>query len=423
MNAQNTFGIDFIVRNVKGSKDLAVVYARITLNGGEPVEISLKDQIQKDQWNSESETVKGKSEAARLLNNHIDNVRFNLKRIYKELVDKCEPFEAEDIKTIYTGKQVVKNKDHTVMALIKLHKIHEGKNLAPGSLKNFGATAAYVENFIKYKYNKEDIHVSQLDFPFIKELETYIPLHPLKKHDPCHINGTAKHLDRLKQIVGWGKLMKWLKEDPFVDFAPFRIKTKTKKLKWHQIVALEKLDLVTPELAYARDLFIFSCYTGFAFADVMALTMDNFDVTPSGTFWCNHYRLKSEEFTAVPILQTAVAIIKKYKDDPRAVAKEKVFPPITNQEVNRCLKILQELARIPFTLTFHIARHTFASTVALKMGVDIKVVQMMMGHAKITTTEGYTEADEEWIEEETKGLENKIKERKQLLSPIELLEV
>jgi hypothetical protein len=142
MNAQSTFGIDFIVRNVKGSKELAVVYARIVVNGGEPVEISLKDQIQKNLWNKKSETVSGKSEAAKLLNKHIENVRFNLRRIYKELMDKCQPFEAEDIKTIYYGKQVVKNKDHTVMALVKLHRLHEGKNLAPGTLKNYGATAA-----------------------------------------------------------------------------------------------------------------------------------------------------------------------------------------------------------------------------------------------------------------------------------------
>lgn len=113
MNAQNSFGIDFIVRNVKGAKEQVVVYARITVNGGEPVEISLKDKISRDQWNSQSEKVNGKSDAAKLLNSHIENVRFNLKRIYKELVDKCEPFEAEDIKTIYSGKQVVKNKDHT----------------------------------------------------------------------------------------------------------------------------------------------------------------------------------------------------------------------------------------------------------------------------------------------------------------------
>jgi site-specific recombinase XerD len=149
--------------------------------------------------------------------------------------------------------------------------------------------------------------------------------------------------------------------------------------------------------------------------------MDNFDVTSSGKFWCNLYRQKSEEFTAVPVLPTAVTIIKRYKDDPRAIANGTVFPPIANQKINRCLKILQELAAIPFTLTFHVARRTFASTLALKLGVAIKVVQMMMGHAKIATTEGYTEADEEWIEEETKGLEDKIQERKQLPSPMEVL--
>lgn len=421
MNAQNSFGIDFVARKVKGSDDLAVVYARITLNGGEPVEIGLKDKIPKNLWNSEAEMLQGKSATAKLLNGHINNVRFNLNRIYKELVDKCEPFEAENIKTIYTGKQVVKNKDHTVMALVKLHKTHEGKNLAPGTLKNYGATAAYLENFIRYKYEKEDVHVSMLDFPFMKELETYIPLNPIKKHDQCHINGTAKHLERVKQIATWGKKMKWLTEDPFVDFTPFKIKSKVKKLKVHQIAAMERLKLFSPQLAYVRDLFIFSCYTGFAYGDVMALTMENFDVTPSGKFWCNLYRLKSDEFTAIPVLPTAVKIIKKYKDDPKAVACGTIFPPISNQEVNRCLKILQELAGIRFVLTFHVARHTFASTVALKNGVPMKVVQMMMGHAKITTTEGYTEADEEWIEEETKELEHRMEERKQLPSPVQIL--
>ncbi len=137
----------------------------------------------------------------------------------------------------------------------------------------------------------------------------------------------------------------------------------------------------------------FSCYSGFAFADVMKLTMEDFDIIATGKFWCSIYRSKSDELEAMLMLEKAVMLIK-HKDHPRSIANGTIFPPITNQTVNRYLKILAEIWNINLKLTFHVTCHTFAFVVALKNGVPIHIVKAMLGHIKITTTENYTDVDE-----------------------------
>jgi integrase/recombinase XerD len=115
------------------------------------------------------------------------------------------------------------------------------------------------------------------------------------------------------------------------------------------------------------------------------------------------------------MLQSASKILNKYRQRPAFKETGTIFPRITNQQVNRCLKIIQVVCDIPFTLTFHIARHTFAKTIALKNGIPITTVQVMMGHTKITTTMIYAEVDEEMVLEDTTGWQEKIDKKREII--------
>lgn len=420
MTAPNTFSIDFIARKVKNNPTLACIFARITING-ETAEISLKEKVVHTKWDPRAECMEGKTAEVRDINNYIDIVRNKIRNAYRQLADNNEVITIDAVRDKYFGVYKLKNAEHTLLALIQLHEKECGRRLKPGTMKNYGATEAYVTNYIKSQYNAEDIHVSLLDFAFITKLENYIPLHPIKKHDPCIGNGVAKHIERLTKIVKWGKKMKWLKENPFEDFSAHRTKTRRKKLKVHQLVAIENATLQSEHLQYVRDLFIFSCYTGISFSDVMNLSMNDFEISSNGKFWCTLYRQKSTELSAVPVLPTAVKIIKKYKEHPRSVRNGTIFPPISNQEVNRCLKIIREICKITIDLTFHVARHTFAYVVALKNGVPLKTVQIILGHTKITTTEVYIDVDEEMLEEDMANVESKLEKRKAQPSPTDYL--
>ena len=129
----------------------------------------------------------------------------------------------------------------------------------------------------------------------------------------------------------------------------------------------------------------------------MTLSEHDFEWNLDGIVWCKMCRTKSQELCAVPLLSSAANILKRYSDDAVIKGRTTIFPRISNQQVNECLKIIQQVCEIYTYLTFHVARHTFAKTVALKNGIPLETVQMMWGHSKITTTQIYGDVDEEKI--------------------------
>lgn len=414
--AENTFSIDFIARKSKHHQDEAYIIARITMDGDD-TEISIKEKIAANQWDSKAEKVKGRTPEINAINEHINNWRLLIQNHYRALVNKEKAFNVTDLRNTILNKGVKKDKGHTLKKLFEKHEVAWKDQMGEGTMKNYPTTMKYVMNFVKDTTGKSDIHVSEIDFEFITDFAAYIPLHPLKEHDPCTINGTAKHIERFKKLMGWAKQLRWIKENQVADFSPKRKKQKPRSLKAHEFSLLERVPLTDPGLIFARDLFVFSCYTGMAYADVMSLSMTDFKVTEKGVFYCEIYRKKSEEFCGVPLLKPAVLILNKYKDDPRAIRRQKIFPYLTNQTVNRYLKILSQLVKFEFNLTYHVARHTFATVITLRNGVNIRILQQMMGHAKISTTQQYTAVDEETILLAMKPVEGKVKELLKLKSP------
>jgi integrase len=138
-----------------------------------------------------------------------------------------------------------------------------------------------------------------------------------------------------------------------------------------------------------RDIFLFSCYTGLAYADVKKLTRSEIQTGFNGKEWIFTSRKKTNTDTRVPLLPEALAIIKKYRDDPECVNTYKVLPVLSNQKMNAYLKEIADLCGIRKKLTYHLARHTFATTITLSNGVPIETVSKMLGHKNLKTTQLY----------------------------------
>ena len=191
---------------------------------------------------------------------------------------------------------------------------------------------------------------------FVTEFEHFIRHHPIKDHDPCLGNGVAKHIQRFKRIMNWAtRTLKWLKQNPVEDYSCQVKKSKRKKLTFEQLVRLEQKEFQDPSLLYVRDLFLFSCYTGFAFADVIALRKSRFEWDGEETVWCKIYRLKSDVLSPLPLIRDAAKIINRYRNTLAIASGDAVFSPLTNQYVNRCLKVIKEICEIEIPLTFHVA--------------------------------------------------------------------
>jgi len=172
MEPKQSFSIDFIIRKCKANKKRADIFARITVDG-EPKEISIKEQIDTDDWNSDKETVKGKSIEVKAINERINDVRFRIKEKYRELERAEQLITAESVKASYLGVQT-QLKGHKLRELLDYYRKIWAPKLKEGGFKNYKTTIKYVELFLDSKSPGLDVYLSQVNGQFATDFEHYI---------------------------------------------------------------------------------------------------------------------------------------------------------------------------------------------------------------------------------------------------------
>src|SRR5690606_19161949 len=225
---------------------------------------------------------------------------------------------------------------------------------------------------------------------------------------PMTNNGVMKHLERLKKMTSLAVRLEWIPRDPFEKYQLKFHRVDREYLEEDELEAIENKEFKIIRLQWIRDLFVFSCYTGLAYVDTMNLTPDNISIDVEGEYWIITTRQKTGLPLRILILPKALEIIEKYRNHPRALEKGTLFPVISNQKLNSYLKEIADLCGVKKNLTFHMARHTFATTVTLLNGVPLETVSKMLGHAKITTTQVYARIVERKISQDMRKLREKL---------------
>ncbi len=308
MEQTHTFAVDFVARKSKIDKSKAFIYARITLDG-EPKEISIQEEIKTKAWDTKSETVKGRSVEAKSINDHIEQVRSDIKQKYRELKLAGELLTADAVKQAYLGKQFAL-KGHKLKELLDYYKKIWAPKLENGGFKNYKTTIDYAKRFLDFKFKTtQDVYLSQVNMEFMTEFEDYIRNHPMKDSYPCLGNGLGKHLQRFKTIIKWGyKTLEWSKENRIAEYPCNIKKTKRKKLSIEQLVTLENKIMLNEKLQFVKDLFLYSCYSGFAYAESMKLDDSHFEWDTNDVTWCLIYRDKTDCLCPVPLIKSAAII-------------------------------------------------------------------------------------------------------------------
>jgi site-specific recombinase XerD len=217
-----------------------------------------------------------------------------------------------------------------------------------------------------------------------------------------------KHIERLRKMINMAITLDWLPKDPFSNFKKHFDRVERQCLTRKELAGLENKQFTIDRLNHVRDMFIFSCYTGLAYIDLAELTPDNIITGIDGGLWISTSRAKTDTGVRVPILPQAREVMEKYCDNPRAQNSGTVFPVISNQRMNGYLKEIADLCGITKALTFHIARHTFATTVTLSNGVPIESVSKMLGHTSIRTTQIYAKVIESKLSEDMGKLRERL---------------
>lgn len=404
MQKHDTFGVHFVLRRLPSGK--SYLYARITVNGTK-CELATKQEVDPNHWNNTRGVAKPKNCELRQLNSLLEEVRGKLIRSYQELRLKDEPVTAELVKKtfLHVDKPVDQK---TLLWLVNQHNIIMKGVLSNGTLKNYFTTERYLKGFMKQPKYNGDVLLRKLSSDFITGFDFFVRTTPLKDYDRCTNNGAMKHMERLKKMVNWAVENGWLEKSPF---EAFKLKFKYKEREF--LVKKELQSLVdyrpaTPTLGLVRDLFLFSCYTGLAYSDLVALKPINIIEGEDGAKWIRTSRVKTDTTVYVPLLKPALALLEVYlnADLPRKYGS--IFPIITNQEVNRDLKIIAGICGIEKYLTFHLARHTFATTITLMNGVPVESISKMLGHTKLSTTMIYAKVTQGKVAMDMAMLQKKL---------------
>lgn len=210
----------------------------------------------------------------------------------------------------------------------------------------------------------------------------------------------------------------WITIDPFLNYKVRLKDVEREYLSEEEIQTMLTKNLHTPRLSQVRDIFIFCCFTGLAYSDVKKLTQNNVVMGIDGEQWIKTKRTKTDTRSNIPILPTALAIIKKYENHPEVVIKEVLLPVLSNQKSNAYLKEIAELCGITKNLTTHLARHTFATTVTLTNGVPLESVSKMLGHKSIKTTQHYAKILDLKVSDDMQLLRQKFNKRTTETTPI-----
>ena len=407
MKASTTFAVTFLLRLQKGKDSKHLLYCRITINSSR-TEFSLKRTIDPDQWHNDRNRAKGNGPEARRLNAYLQDIRLQIYEAYEVLRKEHKVLSPSAVKSRFL------NEDETSVTLLDAFAYHEKEmagNLSKGSQSHYRTTKNHVVRFMKAKLKLNDIFLSELSFSFVTKLDHYLRNYiPPKNGKTLANNAVVKNIQRLRKIINLSVKLEWIDRDPFSSYQSKFTKTERRYLSQSDLDQLINKHLPIPRLCFIRDLFVFSCYTGLAYIDAITLTADNILKGIDGENWIVTSRKKNDNPVKIPILPKAQEMIDKYVDDPRSLHNETIFPSISNQKVNAYLKEIAVLCDISQRLTFHGARHTFATTVALSNGLPIETLSKILGHSKITTTQIYAKVIQHKVSTDMKALKNNLSE-------------
>ncbi len=363
MKKVNTFGIQFVIRKHRIKDGKAPVYARITVNTSR-CEISVKQRIHIDNWNNGKGMAKGKNPDISKLNSYLEQIRSQLTNHYQNLISNKQVVTAEAIKNKFLG---IDKSEKTLKELMDFHNVQMDENLKWGTLKNYFTTSRYINVFLNKKFKRDDIYLYELNYKFLTDFEYFLRKNKPTDHQrPMGNNAVMKHIERLRKIVNMAVKMEWLDKNPFTAYKLHFKKVERDFITQEELSAIEMKNYKIERLQQVKDMFVFSCYTGLAYIDVMHLTPGNIRIGINGMNWIYTQREKTSASVRIPILHQAQELIDKYKKHPKSLNKGTIFPVISNQKLNSYLKEIADLCGITKNLTFHVARHTFATSITFQ---------------------------------------------------------
>ena len=361
----------------------APIMGRITVNRT-MAQFGCKLSCIPELWNPRESRLNGKSREAVETNAKIDKLMLAVNMAFNNLVERKIDFDATDVKNLFQGSM------ETQMTLMKMTdavcddiKSRIGIDRAKSTYPGYHYMRLALGEFIGVRYKVKDLAFGQLTEQFIHDYQTFVT------EDKGQAIDTARHyLAILKKICRLAYKEGYADKIHFQHFTlPKKTETTPRALSRESFEKIRDVEIPAYRKSHmlARDMFLFGCYTGVSYADVVSTTHANLQTDEDGALWLKYRRKKNELRASVKLLPEAIALINKYHSEDR----ETLFPLLRWSNLRRHMKALAALAGIKDDLCYHQARHSFASLITLEAGVPIETISRMLGHSDISTTQVY----------------------------------
>jgi site-specific recombinase XerD len=409
MNTNLKLSFLFYLNKQRSKDELAPLYIRIYIDG-KRAEFSTPHSIPFSMWDSKTSRVKSSYKYAHIINNFLDKAKSDISHLFVVETTKFGFISSKDLRDLYLNKPKKEEapQHKTILEAFDYHnlkmleKVNAGQIVAKTHVR-YIITRNKVEKFIKKQYKKNDKALPELRLSFVTEFEHY-----LLTIERIQSNTAHKYIKNLKKIMNMAVGLDWIPSNPFNQFKCSYSNPEREILNQDELNLIMKKKLHSERLNEVRDVFIFCCYTGFAYADVYQFQNDAVMKGLDGNLWLSTARQKTGTKESVPLLPVPLEIIAKYQDNEYCKKYNKLLPVNSNQRYNSYLKEIVDLCGIKKKLTSHIARHTFATTVTLANGVPIETVSRMLGHNSIRTTQIYAKVVEQKVSDDMNALRDKL---------------
>lgn len=408
METKQKFHLLFYPNKQREKDGRCPLYVRIYVDSKRS-EFATSHTINEKNWDPKKMRVLSTEKNYMLYNSYLENTKAKFNKLFLAAAALGEMLTASELRNRFLGREerpVVREK--TIADAFNYHNTKMEEQVRIGKVvkkthTRYTITKNKVLAFIKHQYKQENMNLKDMRFRFITEFEHY-----LLTVDKLQSNTAHKYIKNLKKIMKIAVALDWIPSNPFDNFTCSYTSPKREVLTAEELELLRRTEIDNPRLREVRDVFVFCCYTGFAYSDVYKFDRNAVTRGIDGDYWIITNRQKTGTRESVPLLPIALEIIEKYKEDKYCVDHNKLLPVNSNQRYNSYLKEIAALCNINKKITTHIARHTFATTVTLANGVPIETVSSMLGHTSIRTTQIYAKVVEKKVSDDMKLLRAKL---------------
>ena len=397
---RNTFKVLFYIKkNAPLRNGNTPIMGRITING-QRTQLSTQLSVNPNLWDVSMGRAAGRSAVASHVNEQLSQIRFHIERCYNTLFYEHALVTPKMVKEMYFGND---QRNETLLAFFRHHNEEFSRMVGISRSKTtyykYRCVYKHLENYVNDKFNRKDLLFKELDKEFLTGFHHYIAQECGHKK-----NTTWIYMIAFKHILMLARSKGYMDKDIFANYKLQSEFVTRNYLTMDEINRMMQYENEDVTLQLVRDTFLFSCFTGLSYVDIRDLEPQNIQEI-NKQLWVNTTRRKTGAEVNVRLFTVPYNILLKYMP---ASGSGRIFDLPSNGWCNKCLDKIVAEAGIPKKITFHAARHTFATTITLSQGVAIETISKLLGHKNIRTTQIYANITHSHISGEMERLSKRI---------------